>query len=197
MLQHFKKQLNCSQEAVTSRALKDIDPTVLEDMQRDPVGYYFHTKCLTLDMYDGILSEMKVLATNHDLDNKQYATFVEHRKYPFYATQFHPEKIVYEWNPRTSVERPLSGILMNQHLANFFKSEAAKSNHRFINPADFHARKIDNYPAINTMLMEYTILTTYYFFDDKSYGKPEIDYSEVDKKFELIDTLVNRQAIKY
>ena len=40
-----------------------------------------------------------ILATNTDKDGLEFISALEAKDYPFYATQFHPEKIAYEWAP--------------------------------------------------------------------------------------------------
>ena len=183
------------QGANSSRLLKDMDSELYSEIQKKPIGYFFHTKCLTLDLFnsDGIFHDMNVIATNYDLDELEYAAFVEHNKYPFYGSQFHPEKLVYEWNPKISVERSATGVLFNQHVANFFASEASKSKHRFKDPALFYSKKIDNYPSRHTMLLDNTLLTTYYFLDDKSYQKPSTDVSTIRAKYNFLKDLANEQ----
>ena len=172
-----------------------MDAELYSEIQKKPVGYFFHTKCLTEDMYngDGILNAMNVLATNYDLDGLDYAALVEHKKYPFYGSQFHPEKLVYEWNPKISVERSTTGVLFNQYVANFFASEASKSKHRFKDSALFHSRKIDNYPSMHTMLLDHTTLTTYYFFDIRSYGRPSIDFTNINAKYDFLNNFAKDQ----
>ena len=40
------------------------------------------------------------LATNFDLEGLEFISTMEAKKYPFYDTQFHPEKFANEWAPK-------------------------------------------------------------------------------------------------
>ena len=140
---------------------------------------------------DGSLKDMNVLATNFDLDGMKYATLIEHKRYPFYGSQFHPEKIGFEWNPKISIERPTSGVLLAQHLLNFFMDEAEKSRHSFVDPAVLHKIEIDNYPSLHTMILQDTLLTTHYFLDVDSYDKPVVDFRVGLGKYDIIKRSLN------
>jgi gamma-glutamyl hydrolase len=40
------------------------------------------------------------LATNLDKEGVEFISAMEAKNYPFYATQFHPEKTANEWTPK-------------------------------------------------------------------------------------------------
>ena len=40
------------------------------------------------------------LSTNIDEDGLEFISTLEAKTYPFYATQFHPEKNTFEWAPK-------------------------------------------------------------------------------------------------
>ena len=164
-----------------------------ETISKEPSVYYFHTKCFTMEKYraDGLLKDVNVLATNKDLDGMEYATLIEHKKYPFYGSQFHPEKIGFEWNPKISIERPKSGVLFAQYLLNFFMSEVERSRHTFVDPAVLNKIDIDNYPSLHTMILQDTLLTTHYFLDVDTYDKPVIDFRVGRGKYNIIKRSLN------
>ena len=173
--------------------LAKISTPLYEDIQKEPSVYYFHTKCFTIDQLQqsGVLQDINVVGKSFDLDGKEYASMTEHKNYPFYGTQFHPEKLMFEWNPIITIFRPQSGIVFSQSLLNFFMSEVAKNRHSFENPDVINKIDIENYPFIHTMLMHNTHLQAYYFLDDISFGKPVIDYRLNQQKYDLLAQLGN------
>lgn len=52
-------------------------------------------------------------------------------KYPFYGTQFHPEKNLFEWTRKEPINHSFLAIKAAQSFANFFVNEARKNDLRF------------------------------------------------------------------
>lgn len=52
-----------------------------------------------------------------------------------YATQWHPEKNAFEWASFLRIPHSPEGIEVTQEMANFFVSEARKSNHAAVSHA--------------------------------------------------------------
>jgi len=72
-----------------------------------------------------------VLSTNDDRGGFSYITFFEAKNYPFYGTQFHPEKIQFEWATNQVVDHGTDAVAYNFWLANFFVSECRKNDNCF------------------------------------------------------------------
>ncbi len=60
---------------------------------------------------------------------KLFSSTAKH--YPIYCFQWHPEKILYVWNPVLAVDHSPDSIRVAQYIANFFGVEARKNSHRF------------------------------------------------------------------
>lgn len=69
-----------------------------------------------------------LLTTSKDRNGVQYVSSAEHKHYPFFATQWHPEKPPFEFG-MTEIPHTLDAILVSQHLANVFIETARKSSH--------------------------------------------------------------------
>ena len=52
-------------------------------------------------------------------------------KYPFYATQWHPEKNIFEWTRQEDISHSPNAIAITQYLSNFFVDEARKNPFKF------------------------------------------------------------------
>ncbi|GAB4820992.1 hypothetical protein N2152v2_008038 [Parachlorella kessleri] len=70
----------------------------------------------------------KILTTTKDRNGVEYVSTAEHQKYPFFATQWHPEKPPYEFGMQ-EIPHSLDAILVSQHLANVFVDTARRSSH--------------------------------------------------------------------
>jgi GMP synthase-like glutamine amidotransferase len=114
----------------------------------------FHTKCLTTKNVTAtqLLEErIGVLSLNYDSNGLQFISSFEDVTRPFYGTQWHPEKPMFEWNVNnTGIPHTWEGVRAGQHLANFFVQEARKNNHVFDNQDDENAAMIYNYQPVDT-----------------------------------------------
>jgi len=80
----------------------------------------------------------KVVATNRDpVHGAEFTSILEARDYPFYSSQFHPEKNAGEWsqgwedNDTGGEAHSAAAVHAMAYLAEFFVGEARKSPHRW------------------------------------------------------------------
>ena len=71
------------------------------------------------------------MSVNNDWNGFEFISTIEHRFYPFYGVQFHPEKNLYEWVRNKNISHSAHAILASQYFSDFFVNEARKSNHHF------------------------------------------------------------------
>mmetsp|Transcript_17655 Transcript_17655/g.57726 ORF Transcript_17655/g.57726 Transcript_17655/m.57726 type:complete len:346 (-) Transcript_17655:81-1118(-) len=69
------------------------------------------------------------LTTSVDDEGKVYASSVEAKAYPFYGSQYHPEKNTFEWFPDLRVDHGLYGVELTHAAASVLVQEARKSKH--------------------------------------------------------------------
>jgi len=74
---------------------------------------------------------VEMLSTNLDRAGRPFVSTFEAKSYPFYGTQWHPEKNAFEWNPKESIPHSADAVSVMQHVANFFVSEARKNDNAF------------------------------------------------------------------
>ncbi len=60
-----------------------------------------------------------------------YISAVEHKQYPFFGIQFHPEKWNYEVNPKQNVLRYRDVITLGHAFSNFFVDQCRKNDNKF------------------------------------------------------------------
>jgi len=73
-------------------------------------------------------SEYHVLGTSLDMSGIEYIAIVENIRYPIYATQFHPEKVMFEWNEMYNdyLPKTFEAVIANSYFAQFFINETRK-----------------------------------------------------------------------
>jgi gamma-glutamyl hydrolase len=71
-----------------------------------------------------------ILNTALDRNGLEYVASAEHKRYPFFATQWHPEKPPFEFGMQ-EVPHTMDAILVSQHLANVFVEATRRSSHTF------------------------------------------------------------------
>jgi hypothetical protein len=60
---------------------------------------------------------------NNDSQGLEFVSSFEHKKYPIYGVQFHPEKNAFEWKKTNNNPHTANAILVQQYFANFFVNE--------------------------------------------------------------------------
>ena len=89
-----------------------------------------------------------VLTTNVDTQNHRFVSVMEGKTIPVYAVQFHPEKNCFDNNPKFHIPRSLESVLASQYFANFFVSEARKSEHSFASKDEELTYSMDQFVPI-------------------------------------------------
>eukprot|EP00461_Guttulinopsis_vulgaris_P001884 UN01885 len=77
---------------------------------------------------------------------------MQHKKYPIFGTQWHPEKTNFEFGvddegkPHSTTMHTLESIIVSQYCSNLFVHECRKNTNRFANWKEEQARLMYNYP---------------------------------------------------
>lgn len=121
------------------------------------------------DKWPILKKSFTILNTAKDRNGTEYVASAEHKKYPFFATQWHPEKPPFEFGMQ-EVPHTLDAILVSQHLANNFIDASRRSTHLFESPEQELEDLIYNYPVFfslkdESMEQSYDGPDMTYFFD--------------------------------
>lgn len=108
-----------------------------------------------------------LLSVNKDKKGKPFVSTIEGKKYPIYATQWHPEKQAFEFKIDEMMNHSFESIIANQWVANFFVNEARKNEHRFTNASEEAKALIYNYTPVYTGLQGSDFVQTYFFANPK------------------------------
>eukprot|EP00343_Euplotes_focardii_P010374 CAMPEP_0205827692 /NCGR_PEP_ID=MMETSP0206-20130828/32827_1 /ASSEMBLY_ACC=CAM_ASM_000279 /TAXON_ID=36767 /ORGANISM="Euplotes focardii, Strain TN1" /LENGTH=263 /DNA_ID=CAMNT_0053128833 /DNA_START=143 /DNA_END=934 /DNA_ORIENTATION=+ len=128
-----------------SRLYKGINTTISEQFN---TIYNQHFRGFDKSIFDEIKElkdSYKVLTTSFDRRGDEFVSSVEHKKYPFYGLQFHPEKVSFIWDSKKDIPRSMEAIKFNQSLVNFFISEARQNLNNFDTEEEAFNLLVENY----------------------------------------------------
>ncbi|KDD75679.1 hypothetical protein H632_c555p0 [Helicosporidium sp. ATCC 50920] len=80
------------------------------------------------DTYPMLRERYNILSTAVDRNGTEYITSAESKEYPFFATQWHPEKPPYEFG-NDEIPHSVDAIRVSQQIANTFVDIARRSSH--------------------------------------------------------------------
>lgn len=158
----------------TSRMFKQCPSEVIEILRTKPVTPNFHNYCITeknLTAF-GLADQWQVMSVNNDNQAAapvQFISTMEHRKYPFYGVQFHPEKVLYEWVENYNISHMAEAAQASQYFARFFVEECRQSKHAFANYTEENRHLIYNFPITFSALKGSTYQQVYMFQEDVDY----------------------------
>ena len=145
--------LNFSQDYHNSRMFRDIPNGLAKFLSSAPTTANFHHWSATVKAFkeDKIINEFfTILSTNSDRNGIEFVSTIEAKKYPFYGTQWHPEKNSFEWTLRRNIPHQAMSVKVTQYLSNFFVNEARYSKHKFETLEEEESALIYNYCPVYT-----------------------------------------------
>ena len=149
--------------------------TVFEALSSLPITMNAHHQGVTpVDFFSRpkLASTFHVLATNVDLSGREFISLVEAKGgIPIWASQFHPEKSIFEQGmqlpsglPYERISHTRAAISAAQFMANFIVDKARLlSRHRYESASNVASSLIYNYNASTITAPEF--LQTYFFRD--------------------------------
>lgn len=111
----------------------------------------------------GLTNNFTLLAcTNESSGNGTLPVAIAGKKYPIFASQFHPEKPQFEWVPKQNIPHSYEAILSGQMYATFFVNEARKNFNSFNNTGiNIDSLLIGNYDIVELDTASFNYI---YFF---------------------------------
>lgn len=134
-------------EMSQSRMYKNIPQHIFIAMQNENITFNSHHDGLYPEVfrkYPG-LQDYNVLAVSYDKKGVEYVASIEHKKYPIYGHQYHPEKNAFIWYKELVVPHTQNAIALEQYYANFFVTEAKRNHNAFTSEEEEFDHMIENY----------------------------------------------------
>lgn len=104
-----------------SRIRAEFSPAMQARMAREPVAWHMHNFGfdMTSPHLKRMLKYLRVVSTDKSDSGSEFMNMFEYKRYPFYGSQWHPEK------PKGELAEAVSTV-----LSHFLKKECAKNKHR-------------------------------------------------------------------
>ncbi|XP_032242686.1 gamma-glutamyl hydrolase [Nematostella vectensis] len=123
-----------------SRMFRYIPENILKDMRTRNMTLNMHKSCIRMTTFNktkSLNTFFRVLTTNRDIDQDvDFVSTAEAYKYPFYGSQWHPEKNQFEWTHHEDIHHSYQAVRAAQALADFFVNQARMSRHHFKDPLE-------------------------------------------------------------
>lgn len=100
------------------------------------------------DLNNNFNSIFKVISTNVDINGLPFISAYESTTNNFFATQFHPERVLYEFSNDIIGHTP-DDIRVSHYLSMFIASRLRMNNHSYPTAVAANSATIENYPIFN------------------------------------------------
>jgi len=114
------------------------------------------------------------MSVNDDWNGLTFISSIEHKQYPFYGVQFHPEKTLYEWVRNKNISHTTHATAAAQYFAEFFVAETRKNGHHFADAKTEDGYVIYNYPSIFTGAVGSAFEQSYMFPENITYAIDDV-----------------------
>eukprot|EP00092_Neocalanus_flemingeri_P070409 GFUD01086416.1.p1 GENE.GFUD01086416.1~~GFUD01086416.1.p1 ORF type:complete len:386 (-),score=80.17 GFUD01086416.1:151-1308(-) len=117
-----------------SSVFSSAPPDVIKEVTEEKITINFHERCLTPANFTKYRMETfwNALSYNYDKNHLEYISSIEAKDYPFFGTQFHPEKNIFEWNEQEPmIPHSRHAVHVSLYFATHFVNMARKSRHIF------------------------------------------------------------------
>jgi len=159
-------RLKWTKETSKSALYGSAPKSIVHSLGSEPLAANFHHFCATPENFTkyGLDKKFKTLSVNYDCDSSlTYISSIEHRHYPFYGVQFHPEKNLFEWSESEKIPHSGDAVRAAQYFANFFVDQTRKNGHRFPSLEEENKALIYNFQPVFTGANGSTFVQKYYF----------------------------------
>jgi len=159
--------LNFTAAAPVSRLYGPMPPNVIDIFASQPVTMNNHQMGVApadFAAMQPLASRFTVLATNLDRQGRPFVSSMEGQGgLPIFTTQYHPEKVQFEWRPDEVINHSYDSITANHWLALLFVNQTRSNLRSFATADEESAALIYNYPAVYTAPTEPSFEQCYFF----------------------------------
>ena len=133
-----------------SKMYRNMPEHLIEAMQLEELTFNAHHDGVfrkTFRKYPA-LQEYQVLSVQYDRHEVEYVSAFEHKRYPIYGLQYHPEKNAFIWKEDSVIPHSEKAIELEQYYARFFVTQAKMNNQKFKDTKEKNRRIIENYSVV-------------------------------------------------
>lgn len=122
---------------------------IMKRAAENNVSANYHRICLEEEQFYklGLDKDYRLVSTSSH-DNHTFVSTIEHLRVPIYATQWHPEKALFEFVVNQhigNIAHDENAVLVSQYMANFLINEARRNRNHFQNKKEELDSLIYNY----------------------------------------------------
>ncbi len=133
--ENYSIPLNLTDAAATSRLYGPNAPQdVVQSLSTLPITMNAHQAGITPQTFAGnqkLSSTLRVLSTNVDRNGRAFISTTEGITLPITTTQYHSEKIAFEWNPAQAMNHSYVSVVANAWISRYFVNEARANARAF------------------------------------------------------------------
>lgn len=129
-----------------SKLYRKMPQDLVNAIQRENITFNSHHDGVLPETYQNFqeLKEYYLIAVAYDNKGVEYAATIEHKRYPIYGVQYHPEKNAFIWSPKLVVPHSPTAVELEQYYSNFFVGEAKKNMNHFESDDESFPLMIEN-----------------------------------------------------
>lgn len=146
--ENYPGPLIFTEDARGSRLAAGLAPATWLDLATQDIAMQNHEKGVSLEAFrsnERLSSFFRLVSTNKDRAGRQYISTIEAWKYPITATQWHPEKVMFEWTPAKDIPHSRAALRMSQDVADYIVGQARRSSHRAADVVEEDALAVYNW----------------------------------------------------
>ena len=122
-----------------------------QKMENYKLFYYFHDHGFAPERVKnvkGFKENIEVLSTSRTKKGRQFISMFRHRKFPWFATQFHPEKIIYEHEEKLNILKTNDNFKISRKFSDYF--------YQMVKGRSSRSHFLDN-RSVQLMKMDFTV----------------------------------------
>ncbi|XP_050352085.1 gamma-glutamyl hydrolase A-like isoform X2 [Nymphalis io] len=157
--------LNFTRDYRSSKMFKETPRDIINILKTKDVTVNAHQFCIVDENLKShnLTDDWRVTAHSNDEYNVEFIASIEHRRYPFYGVQFHPEKSAFEWKRSKNYPHSFEAVKANRYFMDFFVQECRKSRHSFASATEENRYIIYNYEPRFTGVLGSAYHQCYFF----------------------------------
>ncbi|KAL0217835.1 hypothetical protein RCL1_008684 [Eukaryota sp. TZLM3-RCL] len=160
--------LDFTKEAFSSRTLQGMPQKLIYSLQNENITMNNHYWGFSLAEFNRVLAKHYVLiSTNKDRQGKVFVSTMEHKLYPFFGVQWHPEKPIYEHSGAQANPHTQNAVAAGKYFAEKFIEYARKADGS-ITPEEVERRSFNRLNPVYTFPI-YPYFSQVYFFESMEF----------------------------
>jgi len=145
--------LDFTADGPSSRMMEAAGPDIVAILGNEPVTMNNHIFGVTPENFftnPYLPSFFKVVSTNTDRKGREFISTLEAFDFPIYISQWHPEKVQFEWYSQEGINHSYDSVQANSFFARFFVNTSRSNSNHFPSAAAAVNALIYNYQPVYT-----------------------------------------------